>query len=108
VLYTELLSPVVTTPTEADYGESVFHLYVIQSKRRDALMAHLKAKGIGTSIQYPIPIHLQPAYRAVAPAGSLPVAEQLATEILSLPMYPELTLDEVREVARAVAEFETD
>jgi dTDP-4-amino-4,6-dideoxygalactose transaminase len=68
-------------------------------------MAHLKAKGIGTSIQYPVPIHLQQAYRDVAPAGSLPVAEKLATEILSLPMYPELTLDEVREVAEAVSAF---
>jgi dTDP-4-amino-4,6-dideoxygalactose transaminase len=104
-LYDELLSSNITTPTQASYGESVYHLYVIQSQRRDALMAHLKAKGIGTSIQYPVPIHLQQAYRDVAPAGSLPVAEKLATEILSLPMYPELTLDEVREVAEAVSAF---
>ena len=94
------------TPTQADYGESVYHLYVIQSQRRDALMAHLKSKGIGTSIQYPLPIHVQPAYTQLAPAGGLPVAEKLATKILSLPMYPELTLDEVREVAGAVIEFE--
>ena len=106
MLYTKLLSHVITTPTEAEYGESVYHLYVIQSKRRDALMAHLKAKGIGSSIQYPQPIHLQQAYREVSPEGSLPNAERLAKEILSLPMYPELGLDEVREVASAVIAFE--
>ncbi len=108
-LYDELLSPlagIITTPTQAAYGESVYHLYVIQSQRRDALMAHLKGRGISTSIQYPLPIHVQPAYTQLAPMGGLPVAEKLATEILSLPMYPELTLDEVREVAGAVREFE--
>ncbi len=105
-LYTELLQT-VTTPCEMHYGQPVYHLYVVQSKRRDDLAAHLHARGIGTAIQYPYPIHLQPAYANLGhPAGSLPTAERLAREILSLPLYPELPLDDVRTVAGAVNEFE--
>lgn len=101
-LYTECLRS-VTPPREMPYGQAVYHLYVVQSPRRDELAAHLKARGIGTAIQYPFPIHLQPAYQNLGyPAASLPVAERLAREILSLPLYPELSLDDVRGVADAV------
>jgi dTDP-4-amino-4,6-dideoxygalactose transaminase len=104
-LYTELLRT-VTTPREMAYGQAVYHLYVIQSARRDALATHLKARGIGTAIQYPHTIHLQPAYANLGyRQGDLPVAEKLAREILSLPLYPELSLDDVRAVASAVNEF---
>jgi dTDP-4-amino-4,6-dideoxygalactose transaminase len=104
-LYTELLRS-VTPPREMAYGQAVYHLYVIQSARRDELAAHLKSRGIGTAIQYPHTIHLQPAYANLGyRAGSFPVAEELAREILSLPLYPELPLDDVRAVADAVNEF---
>ena len=88
------------------YGEHVYHLYVVQSLRRDELITHLKTRGIGTAIQYPYPIHLQAAYTNLGyRAGDFPVAEKLAREILSLPLYPELSLNDVRAVAQAVNEF---
>ncbi len=105
-LYTELLRT-VTPPCDKVYGQPVYHLYVVQCKRRDELAAHLQARGIGTAIQYPYPIHLQPAYANLGyRPGSFLVAERLAREILSLPLYPELSLDDVRAVAEAVNEFE--
>jgi dTDP-4-amino-4,6-dideoxygalactose transaminase len=105
--YDELLpNRTVRAPLEMPYGEHVYHLYVVQSERRDELAEFLKARGIGTAIQYPTPIHLQRAYRHLAPDSSLPVAEKLAREILSLPLYPELALEDVRSVAEAVREFE--
>ena len=104
-LYTELLRT-VTPPREMAYGQHVYHLYVIQSPNRQSLIAHLQARGIGTAIQYPHTIHLQPAYANLGyREGSLPVSEKLAREILSLPLYPELSLDDVRAVAQAVNEF---
>lgn len=104
-LYTELLHT-VTVPCEQAYGTPVYHLYVVQAQRRDELAAHLRARGIGTAIQYPHVIHLQPAYENLGYAAeSLPVAERLAREILSLPLYPELTTEQVRTVAEAVNEF---
>lgn len=97
----------VLAPVEMPYGEHVFHLYVVQCAMRDYLSAFLRERGIGTAIQYPTPIHLQQAYQHLAPAGSLPVAEKLAREILSLPLYPELPLVDVHAVAAALREFET-
>ena len=103
--YTELVRT-VTLPCEMSYGEAVYHLYVVQSPRRDDLIAHLKARGIGTMIQYPHTIHLQPAYTNLGyRAGSFPVSERLAREIVSLPLYPELSLGDVRGIAQAVNEF---
>ncbi len=104
-LYTELIRS-VTPPREMSYGEAVYHLYVVQSKKRDALIAHLKSHGIGTMIQYPHTIHLQPAYANLGyREGDLPEAERLAREIVSLPLYPELAMDEVRLIAQVVNEF---
>jgi dTDP-4-amino-4,6-dideoxygalactose transaminase len=104
-LYTELIRT-VTPPREMSYGEAVYHLYVVQSPKRDALIAHLHARGIGTMIQYPHTIHLQPAYANLGyREGSLPVSEHLAREIVSLPLYPELSLDDVRAIASVVNEF---
>jgi dTDP-4-amino-4,6-dideoxygalactose transaminase len=106
-LYTELLRT-VTPPREMAYGQSVYHLYVVQSSRRDELAAHLKSRGIGTAIQYPFAIHQQAAYTNLGyRAGSFPVSEKLAREILSLPLYPELPLDDVRAVADAVNQFDS-
>lgn len=107
-MYTELLpNKRVQPPAEMKYGEHVYHLYVTQSNMRDYLSAFMQEREIGTAIQYPTPIHLQTAYQTLAPAGSLPVAEKLAREILSLPLYPELALADVQAVADAIREFES-
>lgn len=108
-LYTRLLAGTgVITPTEAEYAESVYHLYVVRTKERDELQACLKEKGISTGIHYPIPIHLQPAYAELPyRKGSFPVTEKYAAEGLSLPIYAELTPDLIAYVASSIAEFET-
>jgi dTDP-4-amino-4,6-dideoxygalactose transaminase len=79
----------------------VYHQYVIRCPKRDVLRQRLAASGVGTSILYPVPIHLQPAY-ADNPPLSLPVTEQFARELLCLPIYPELTDGEVERVCEAV------
>ncbi|MEW5720861.1 MAG: DegT/DnrJ/EryC1/StrS family aminotransferase, partial [Chloroflexota bacterium] len=104
-LYTELLRA-VTPPREMTYGQPVYHLYVVQSSNRQSLISNLQSRGIGIAIHYPQMIHRQAAYTNLGyGAGSLPVAEKLEREILSLPLYPELSLDDVRAVAQAVNEF---
>jgi dTDP-4-amino-4,6-dideoxygalactose transaminase len=105
--YNELLEGAgVGPPFDADYAESVYHLYVIRVEDRDGLLAHLKERGVSAGIHYPVPIHLQPAYQELGyPSGSFPVSEQSAHEILSLPMYAELTDSQVEHVARSVREF---
>ena len=107
-LYDEQLAGVVTIPIEPANSRHVYHLYVIRHPQRDALMQFLHERGIGTAIHYPVPIHLQPAYRGrLGDAGSLPETERAAREIVSLPMYPELSVDDVRTVTRAIREFAT-
>lgn len=96
----------IVTPREASYAESVWHLYVIRTEQRDALRDHLANRGISTGIHYPLPIHLQPAYRDLSyKRGDLPVTEGHAERILSLPMYAELTPGTIGMVADAVREF---
>src|SRR5204863_1968759 len=91
--YSEALAGVVETPPEPDGGEAVYHLYVIQTDDRDALAAHLKTRGIETGVHYPLPNHRQPATLGkVSPAPpALPVTERIASRILSLPMFYELS-----------------
>ncbi len=85
----------------------VFHLYVIRSKRREELLGRLKAKGIGAGVHYPVPLHRQPAYVARGYAEvQLPVTERVAAEVVSLPMYPEITEEQLTYVANAVRECE--
>ncbi|HKR65360.1 MAG TPA: DegT/DnrJ/EryC1/StrS family aminotransferase [Thermoanaerobaculia bacterium] len=79
----------------------VYHLYVIASDQRDALQAHLRERGIGALVHYPVPVHLQPAYRAMN-ARPLPHTERAAQRVLSLPMYPELTNEDQQLVIDAV------
>ncbi|MDX2136773.1 MAG: DegT/DnrJ/EryC1/StrS family aminotransferase [Chloroflexota bacterium] len=96
----------VTVPYNHPDARHVYHLYVIRHPQRDWLMEHLKSNGIGTLIHYPVPIHRQEAYADLGmAAGSLPVTEQAATEILSLPMYVGLTQTDVEQVARTVAKL---
>jgi dTDP-4-amino-4,6-dideoxygalactose transaminase len=104
--YSALLADAdVTTPWESPQARHVYHLYVIRARRRDEVLARLQAKGIGAGIHYPVPLHRQPAYRKRGYGSvSLPVTEQAASEVLSLPMYPELREEQVRFVAGAVRE----
>ncbi len=105
-IYDEQLAGVVTLPIEPMNTRHVYHLYVIRHPRRDALMRFLRERGIGAAIHYPVPIHLQPAYRGrLGDIGSLPETERAAQEIVSLPMYPELGEDNVRAVTQAIREF---
>ena len=98
----ELAKLPVTIPALRDGVESVFHLYVIRVPNRDHTLKQLHERGIGALIHYPMPVHLQPAYVGRVGSLSLPVAEKAATEILSLPMYPELTDEEVGQVIEAL------
>lgn len=96
----------VVCPQEADHTVPVYHLYVIRVADRDGLQAHLRAKGIATVIHYPVPIHLQPAYASLGyPQGAFPITEKFAGEMLSLPMYAELSDEAVEYVAAAVKEY---
>ena len=83
------------------------HQYVVRTPHRDELAVHLKGLGIGTNIHYPSPAHSQPAYagRYAAAPGGLPVTERAAAEVLSLPMFPELTDADARRVIAAVSAF---
>jgi dTDP-4-amino-4,6-dideoxygalactose transaminase len=103
----ELLHHVpVKLPPEVAGSRSAFHLYVIRLPRRDALAVHLKGLGIATGIHYPIPLHRQPAYLAQGYGDvHLPETERAAAEVLSLPLYPELTEEMIARVASGVAGF---
>lgn len=106
-LYRELLvhCPVVL-PAEAGYAEAVYHLYVIRVEDREGLRAYLQDRGVATGIHYPIPIHLQPGYRDLGyKKGSFPVTERYAEQVLSLPMYAELTPASIEYVAKAIKGF---
>src|ERR1700686_2856875 len=96
----------VIAPFCLNSARSVYHLYVIRVSDRDALQKHLAKAGIGTGIHYPVPLHLQQAYRHLKyPTGSFPVCERVASEILSFPMYPQLRIDQIQRVVREVAAF---
>ncbi len=103
-LYNQLLADLpLVRPVEPVGFEHVYHLYVICAHQRDLLQARLKEAGIGTAIHYPKPVHLQPFYlKDGKPQGSYPVAEKLCDEILSLPMYPELTDQQVETVVSEI------
>jgi dTDP-4-amino-4,6-dideoxygalactose transaminase len=96
----------VSPPTERGGVRHVYHLYVVRSAQRDALLDHLKANGIAAGIHYPIPLHRQPAYASIGYAQvSLPETERAAAEVLSLPMYPELTEEQLQHIAGCVRSF---
>ncbi len=96
----------VTVPTVDSANESIFNQYTIRAQRRDELQAHLKGQGIGTSIYYPLPLHLQPCFAYLGyREGACPVSEAAAKEVLSLPIYPELTVAQLDEVVSAIKSF---
>jgi dTDP-4-amino-4,6-dideoxygalactose transaminase len=106
-LYREALSGVVTVPEIQPYQTNhVFNQFVIRCKRRDELRAYLAESGVGTEIYYPLAVHLQPALAGHGyKAGDFPVSEQLAKEVLALPIFAELTEEEITTVAALIREF---
>jgi dTDP-4-amino-4,6-dideoxygalactose transaminase len=105
--YTELLAGTpLQLPREAAGCESAWHLYTVRSPRRDELKKFLDANGIGNAVHYPMPLHLQKAYAHLGhKPGDFPVAEKASREVLSLPMFPELTDAQIQRVADVVKEF---
>jgi len=106
--YTKLLSDVagVTVIKEAEFAQSVYHLYVILVEDRDGLQAFLAEKGVATGLHYPLPLHLQKAYTSMGfKQGDFPVSERTAERLLSLPMYAELTPEQIGYVVEGVKEY---
>jgi dTDP-4-amino-4,6-dideoxygalactose transaminase len=98
--------PQVVTPVTDKANTHIWHQYTIRAERRDELMAHLKARGIGCAVYYPLPLHLQPCFADLGyQRGALPITEAAATSVLSLPVYPELTQAQLEEVVAAIKEF---
>jgi dTDP-4-amino-4,6-dideoxygalactose transaminase len=103
-LYSEgLFETDIVLPTVQKGAVHVYHLHVIRVKERDFLQTYLRSKDIGVMVHYPVPVHLQPAYEKIA--VSLPNSEKAAREVLSLPMYPELTESQVQFVIDSIKEY---
>jgi dTDP-4-amino-4,6-dideoxygalactose transaminase len=106
--YDEALAGVagVRTPTVRAENESIFNQYTIRAEQRDDLAAQLKTKGIGTKVYYPLPLHLQPCFSYLGyKRGAFPESERAAAEVISLPIYPELTRPQLDETVRAIRAF---
>ena len=106
--YRELLGEIegITLPSQPGWSRHVYHLYVIRHPERQRLAEHLKEKGIDTGLHYPLPVHLQDAYRRLGYGpGDLPVTEKVAGEILSLPMFPGLAAAQQEFIAGSIQEF---
>lgn len=108
--YQQLLAdvPQVVLPIEAGYARHVFHLFAIRVAHRAEVLARLARRGVTCGIHYPVPVHLQPAYRFLGHSpGSFPVAERCAEEFLSLPMFPELSEEQIEHVAQSLRQVLT-
>jgi dTDP-4-amino-4,6-dideoxygalactose transaminase len=106
--YCEALAdvPGVRMPVIDTANECIFNQFTLRAERRDALQAHLKDRGIGTAIYYPLPLHLQPCFAYLGyKAGAFPASERAASVVLSLPIYPELTCAQLDEVIGAIRAF---
>jgi dTDP-4-amino-4,6-dideoxygalactose transaminase len=106
--YDKLLAGIseIRLPVERDYARHVYHLYALRDPKRNALMTFLGEKGVATGIHYPVPLHMTKAYEYLhLKPGSFPVAELAASEFVSLPMFPELTDDQISYVAACIKEF---
>ncbi len=106
--YTRALAdvPAVRPPVVDPANEHIFHQYTLQVERRDELQAHLKSQGIGSAIYYPVPLHLQPCFSHLGyRPGRLPESERAAGEVLSLPVYPELTRGQLDCVIETIRGF---
>ncbi len=108
VRYGKLLGSIegVTPPVTDGPNEHVFHQYPVRADRRDGLRDHLKRAGVGCAVYYPVPLHLQPCFAELGyRAGSMPESERACAEVLSLPIYPELTTEQQQRVVEAIEEF---
>ena len=104
--YEQALPASLSRAKDDPRDESVYHLFVVRVPKRDEFRAHLDASGVATAIHYPVPVHLQPAYRELGySVGDFPVTERLTREIVSLPMHPFLTQADVQHVADVAADF---
>jgi dTDP-4-amino-4,6-dideoxygalactose transaminase len=105
--YNELLADTdLATPWEAPDVRHVYHLYVVRTPQRDALLSYLKDHGVAGGIHYPVPLHRQPAYLKLGYGQvSLPETEKAAAEVMSLPMYPELAEEQIGHVVKQIKEF---
>jgi dTDP-4-amino-4,6-dideoxygalactose transaminase len=106
-LYNELLAdePRVIRPVVGPDNTHAYHIYAVRVQDRDGVLQRMAARGVNCAIHYPVPIHLQKAYAFLGLGpGSFPVAEQCAKEFLSLPMYPELTEEQIRFVVDTLKE----
>jgi len=106
--YTEALAEVsaLRTPVVDACNEHIFHQYTLRVERREELQAHLKSKGIGSAVYYPVPLHLQKCFSHLGyRRGQFPEAERAAAEVISLPIYPELTRDQLDYVIDAIRGF---
>lgn len=107
-LYNEMLDNLdeIILPRQMNYARHVYHIYAVRSENRDALIGRLAEKNIACLIHYPLPVHLQEAYRHFGLGkGSFPVTEKCAEQFLSLPMYPELTEEQLEAVADGIRDF---
>lgn len=106
-LYSEKLSSLskIKTPVQKDYVKHIYHQFTIRVENREELQKYLSSKNIPTAIHYPIPLHLQPAFRGFAEEGSLPESEKAAKEVLSLPMHPDLLVEEIEYITNSIKEF---
>jgi len=104
--YEQALPASLWRPKDDPQNESVYHLFVVRVPRREEFRAHLDASGIATGVHYPVPVHLQPAYRELGySVGDFPATERLTREIVSLPMHPFMQQADVQHVAAAAADF---
>lgn len=101
--------PWLTLPHVPKWAQPCWHLFVVRCSQRDALMAHLAASGVQAIVHYPIPPHLSGAYADLGlPAGSFPLTEELSGSVLSLPIGPHMTAEQLRRVVDAVKSFDYD
>jgi len=111
LLYTQYITKYLNpstfiTPFVPTWAKPIFHLYIARAPKREELQKYLAEKGIGTGLHYPIPLHIQNAYIKLGfKKGDLPVTEKVAPEILSLPMFPELTEEQIEYVVKGMKEF---
>ncbi len=107
--YNQLLAgatQAIGLPFESSWSRAVYHLYVVRTDDREGMLKHLANAGVGAGIHYPVPLHAQNAYRSLKYAqGDFPVAEKAARQVVSLPMYPQLTAEQQGRVAEEVLRF---